>query len=701
MTAAVLEARTAPEAPEVVEDTRRFRPDIQGLRAIAVTLVVLYHAGVPGITGGYVGVDVFFVISGFLITGHLVREIDRTGRVRLGSFYARRVRRLLPAAVTVVVVTVLVARFWGPALQLRTTALDAVWTAGYALNVHLAAQGVDYLQADGPASPLQHFWSLAVEEQFYLVWPLLVLVAALVARFAGRWALTAVVGAVVASSLALSISLTGTAAPTAYFSALTRAWEFGIGALLALAVVLLARVPGALRSAATWVGLALVVGSALRFDDATPFPGSAALVPVLGTALVIAGGCGGAARGSTDVALGRRPVQWVGKVSYGWYLWHWPVLILAPAVVGMEFSWFRNVELSILALWFAVLTYLIVERPAQRSTLRTAPWLGRGALLSGAAALAAVGILVTAPAIAGNGAPAAPFGVASSDPRDLAPVLAAAARNPAVPGNLTPALDDAPRDVPVTESGCHLPFLAVQQGACEYGDPQGARTVVLFGDSHAQQWMGALDAEAKRLGWRLVSLTKAACPVADLTIASPVLKRDYTECTTWRDATIARIQDMAPDVVIVSQSDSVPGRLVSNQTWSEQTAATLEKLTQKGTRVEFLADTPYPKGDVPTCVADSLADVRACQVTRADAYHASALYTERHRMVSAAADEVGVGVVDPVSWLCSPTACPVVVGDTLVYRDDSHITNTYSTKLAPLFEPLLTGDGATRQETTG
>ena len=600
----------------------------------------------------------------------------------------------------VILVTLVVARLWGPPLQLRSTAWDAVWTAGYAVNIHFAADGVDYLTAADRPSPLQHFWSLAVEEQFYVVWPLLVLAASLLARRTRRWPVVLVVGAVVLGSLALSIMLTASSAPTAYFSAATRAWEFGLGGLVAVAAVRLQTLPRMLRAAATWLGLVLVVGSAVRFDETTPFPGSAALVPVVGTALVIAGGCGFATRGSTDALLARRPMQWIGRVSYGWYLWHWPVLILAPAVVGLEMSWVRNLELSVLALWFAVLTYVVVERPALRSALRPAVWFRRGVLLSGTAALAAGAVIVAGPTVAGDGADATPLALTTSDPAPLAKALTMAARNPAVPGNLTPALDAASRDVAVTESGCHLGFLQVEQGACEYGDPQGDRTVVLFGDSHAQQWMGGLDAEAKRRGWKVVSLTKAACPVADLTIVNPTLKRDYTECTTWREATLERIADLRPDVVLVSQSDSVPGRLVSNETWADQTAVTLDAMQQKGTRVEFLLDTPYPSGNVPSCVAEHLDDVRACQVTRDDAYHASDLYTERHEMVREAVDATGVGTVETASWLCSRDACPVIVGDQLVYRDDSHISNTYSTTLAPMLGPLLTGS-ATRQETRG
>ena len=669
---------------------RDFRLDIQGLRAIAVLLVVLYHAHVPGITGGYVGVDVFFVISGFLITAHILREVAETGRVALGAFYARRVRRLLPAALVVVLTTLVVARLWGPALQVRSTAWDALWTSGCALNVRLASEGVDYQQVSGPVSPFQHFWSLAVEEQFYLVWPLVILLTVLLARRFGRRALGAVLFVGVGGSLFLSATLTQSSAPLAYFSAQTRAWEFGVGALVALAAARMPRVPGSLRLLAAWTGLLLVVGSALVFDDSTAFPGIAALAPVLGCALVIAGGTGVAVRGGAGGLLGRRPLQLVGRVSYGWYLWHWPVLVLAALVLGQDFSWIRNVELSVLALWFAALTYVIVERPTQRGRLAPRRWLGRGVLMSTVAAGAALLVVATAPLIVGNGAFAAPLDLRTDPQSTLTAALTAASSNRAVPGNLTPTLEKANGDVPETESGCHLGFLQVDQGPCVFGDPQGSHTVVLFGDSHAQQWQGALDAAAKSKHWRLVSWTKAACPVAATTIVNPSLKRAYTECDTWRTATVARIRALKPDLVIVSQSDSVPGRTVSNDHWAAATLDTMRQLTAGGRHVEFLADTPYPRADVPTCVSEHLADVRTCQVVRAQAYHASALYTDRHRQVVATLEQARLSVVDPVGWICSGTTCPVIVGDTLVYRDDSHISNTYSTELAPLVAPLLT-----------
>ena len=682
--------------PAGVKRERVLRRDIQGLRAIAVTLVVLYHAHVPGIRAGYVGVDVFFVISGFLITGQILREVDRTGRISLASFYARRMRRLLPAAMLVVVSTVVVARLWGPVLQLRSTAIDALWTAAYSINFRLAAEGVNYQQATGPVSPLQHFWSLAVEEQFYLVWPLLIVVCVLAARWVRtRTTLGLVAVAGVALSLYICVRMTAESAPTAYFSAQTRAWEFALGALVAIGSAQLARVPAVPRAGATWVGLAMILAAAVVYDDATPFPGTAALVPVAGCALVIAGGCGATGRGSANSVLDRRPVQLVGRFSYSWYLWHWPMLVLAPAVLATDLSWIRNLELSVLALWLAGLTYAVVEHPTQRSRRSRRVWVLLGFELSGGAAAAAAVVLLLAPSIAGSGGYAAPLDLRYARTGVLAQALVRASADPNVPANLTPSLSRAAGDVPVTESGCHLNFLQVKQAPCVFGDPAGTKTVILFGDSHAQQWDGALNSQASHLHWRLVSWTKAACPVADVRIVQPTLKREYSECDTWRQQTISRINATHPALVIVSQSDTVPGLAMSNTVWADQTLATVSQLEHAGTQVLFVADTPYPKTDIPTCVAANLADVRTCQTPRQGAYGTADLYLARHQMVTATLQSAGIAVADPVDWLCSPTSCPAIVGNTLVYRDNSHMTNTYSTQLGPLlgpwFDPTLPG----------
>ncbi|MFE3599399.1 acyltransferase family protein [Streptomyces sp. NPDC059142] len=308
------------------------RLDIQGLRAVAVGLVVLSHAGVAQVSGGYIGVDVFFVISGFLITSLLLRELATTGRVSVRSFYARRALRLLPVSSLVIAVTLGGAWLFLSKARLAEYAGDALASALYAVNFRLAASGTDYLAQNGPPSPLQHFWSLAVEEQFYLVWPLLLLLTWRITR--GRRRLAAVpLGVVCLGSFAAGVLLTDSSAPWAYFASFTRAWELGAGALLALGAGRLERLPAALAAPLTWLGLGCVTLAALSYDDTTPFPGHHALLPVAGTVLVLAGGCAPAPHGAGWL-LGRRPLVWLGGLSYGWYLWHWPLLVIVPGGAG-------------------------------------------------------------------------------------------------------------------------------------------------------------------------------------------------------------------------------------------------------------------------------------------------------------------------------------------------------------------------------
>ncbi len=660
---------------------RRFRPDIQGLRAIAVTLVVLYHAGVPHITGGYVGVDVFFVISGFLITGQLVREVGKHGGISLRNFYAGRVRRLLPPAAIVVVVTVLAARLWDSIFQVKSVATDALFTTFYALNYRLAAQGVDYQNAAGPVSPLQHMWSLAVEEQFYLAWPLIIMGCVLLGRRRMRWPLlvTSCV-VVIAVSLYLSAVVTKSDPPYAYFSIHTRAWELAVGALVALAANRLSRVPAWIAASASWVGVAAVVGSAFYYTNLTPFPGTAALLPTLATALIIAAGCR-ASRGSVEALLDRRPMQGIGRVSYGWYLWHWPLLVMIPLMAGRELGWGINVEISALALWLAVLTHHLVENPSIRSRLRKPQWLVAGTGLTGATAAVAGVVVFTLPSLVGGGAPAATLNLSKADTGLVHAALVSGLQVVDAPSNLQPAVTTAGADVPASSSdGCHADYATITQGACVFGDPAGKHTLVLFGDSHAQQWLPGLDREARLKHWKVVAWTKSACPIADVKVTNKALGRDYTECYAWRSQTVAKIVKLAPDEVLVSQSDTVAGGQVSDVNWGEGTVAGLAPLTAAHLPIAYMLDTPYPNGSVPECVASHLSNVGACNIGRSNAY----LAPGRLPALAAALAAARITAVNPVDWFCTTQGCPAVVGDILVYRDGSHMTAHYSRWLAPM-----------------
>lgn len=684
--------------PEAV-GPRRFRPDIQGLRAVAVLLVVLYHANVPGITGGYVGVDVFFVISGFLITGQLMRELDQTGRIRLVRFYGKRIRRLLPPALIVIAATLVMARVWGSIFHVRDIANEALWGAFYAINYHLAAEGVDYQQASGPVSPLQHLWSLAVEEQFYLFWPLLMMacgfLGALLLRGHRRPAVAVGLLAGAALSLWASATITQSNPSEAYFGVHTRAWELALGGLVALAADRLAKMPTWVAVALGWSGLVLIVESAIGYTDETPFPGLAALLPTLGAAAVIAAG-GPLVRGGVEALLGRRPMGGIGRVSYGWYLWHWPLVILVPLAIGSELPWPYLVEISLLALWFAVLTHYLVENPALRSRLHPRSWLGAGLLGSGAVSALALALAVTLPAFVGSGDAARAVNLAKPDNAAVQRALGEGLQIVEAPSNLKPSIESATQDQPAsTKDGCHLDFLEVQQGECVYGDPGGQHTLVLYGDSHAQQWLPALDAEAKAKGWRVLGLTKAACSVADWEVYNDQLGRRYNECMDWRSQAAERIVGAKPDMVVVSQSDAVAGSS-SNAEWADATARTMAALKSRGVPAVYLLDTPMPAQDVPECLAGNLDDVGACNTSVKESRH----FGDRVQDVDRALTDVGVTTVDPSDWLCTPRGCPVVVGDMLVYRDDSHMTATFAEWLAPMTAPLFdpaAGGGAPAQ----
>ena len=699
---------------------RSYRPDIQGLRAVAVVLVVLYHCGVPGIRGGYVGVDVFFVISGFLITRHLLGEHRRTGRMSLRTFYARRIRRLLPSALAVVVVTMLVFRWWGPPLQAVPVAHDGLFSTFYAMNVHLATLGVDYQHADGPVSPLQHYWSLAVEEQFYILWPvLIILVMHLTGRFRAA-GMTVLTGAVVAGSLLTSALLTPRNAPLAYFTLQSRAWELGVGALIAVGAPALVRWlvrwsvdqpvnrpvqqpvrrPGnrfvkrlgtLVPAAMGWSGLLLIVGSGVLFTAATPFPGTAAAIPVAGAALVLISGLAGRSGGESLLAS---PVPLLlGRLSYGWYLWHWPVLVLAPAVLGRSLGWPGNCAAVLVGLGLAVVTNLLIEEPAGRTRWSSRRWFAIGGSLSAVVTVAAVGIVLLPPGGLSDTGPAQALNLSSTTSAQLARLLTDAYLSPAVPSNVTPSLQAAADDVPpTTADGCNAPFLAITVPPCVFGDPTGARTVVLFGDSHAEQWFGALESLSIARGWRLISWTKAACPLADVLLFSEQLHRPFTECPTWRSLTLNRIAALHPDVVIASGSDTLAAPGYANSLWSANTATTLSALTAAAGRVVYLADVPAPGTNVPLCLAGNFRAPRKCEFSGPSQQvpgGAGGAPSGRRAGVRAAAERLGVPVIDPTPWLCAPAGCPVVLQNVLLYRDTTHLTQSASRALAPLLARAL------------
>jgi peptidoglycan/LPS O-acetylase OafA/YrhL len=696
---------------------RTIRADIEGLRAVAVLAVVLFHAEVAGLPGGFVGVDVFFVISGFLITGMLWREVEATGTVRLGRFYAARARRLLPAGVLVLAVTAAAVAWLLPPLQARTVLGDGVAAALYVANYRFAVEGTDYLAADAPPSPFQHYWSLGVEEQFYLVWPAVLIATAWLAVRSGRRSpqprtvlAPAVVLAVLAVvSFAVSLRWTGDSPPWAFFSLPSRAWQLAAGGLVALGKAWWRRLPPALAGMAGWAGLTLIVLGCVRLDEGTAYPGDAALLPVLGAALVVAAGSAQPRWGVGSV-LALPPMQWIGRISYSWYLWHWPVLLLAPVVVGHPLGAAARLLAAGLAAALAVGTLLVVENPVRFGPLRRAP--GRSLALGGA--LTAVGVcaslvaLAAVPAPVGRGAdartpeigaggpPATPAGAGRS-PEDAAvqrltaqvqAAVAASADVQAVPANLTPSLADAPTAKPdVFVNGCVRSWLGVGQEECASGDTSSGTRVVLVGDSHAAMWTPPMEQIAAERHWRLETMAKVLCPVLDLPTSSPYLGRDYTECTQWRSQILDRLRGERPAVILLDMARRYTadyGFTVYGPAWLDSLTRTVTELRSTGARVLVLGPVPDPQSVVPTCLSEHLDSAVACAPDRAVAVDDAGIAAEQR-----ATEAAGASYANLVELFCTATRCPAVVGNQLVYRDDNHLTIDYARWLAPVIDAEL------------
>jgi len=717
-----------------------FRPDLEGLRGIAILLVLLCHIGIPGAGAGFVGVDVFFVLSGFLITGLLVAEYERDGRLNLRAFYARRARRIIPAAVLVLACTLLAAQLLLSPLDLPRIA-DDVLSAGLSVgNIHFALQATDYFAPLNP-SPVLHYWSLGVEEQFYLLWPLLLIVAGRAPR--RRVAMTGVIVLVLVGSFLLSYQLTLTSAPWAYYSLATRAWQLSAGGLLAVAAPVVGRIVGRLGAAIGWFGASLLVASLVVIQPTTAYPGLASLLPTLGAVLIIASG--GGVRSPGAIVLSGAPLRWLGRISYSLYLWHWPILVLGSVALGVGATGLDEgpvidvvpvrVALVLLAVVVASLSWRLVEEPLRRARgWHVGPLRGFG--LAGAAVLSLViasatmglaaaqnvanasedtGAADLAPAILPGGgeedagqtaitvpptkrraASSKPVSTsANPSPSSSASIAPSASPSPgrgptarnsgAIPAGLVPSLAAARNDGErLLADGCALSLGGSRPPSCVYGDPHGKITVALVGDSHAAHWFPALEVLARQRGWRLVPLTKFSCVFVDLPIWSPNLNREYTECEAWRGNVVDRLNQLRPDLVVISSNRYLPVVDERDSDPERQGAALARLIDRIPGRVAIIADTPRSGVDVPACLAAHRDAIEECTTSRA------AAFTWRHlRREREAARESGATLVDMSAAICPVDPCPPIIGTRLVYRDNHHLTATFARSLAGVLGAAL------------
>ena len=611
------------------------RLDIQGLRAIAVILVIAFHYNL-GLPLGYLGVDMFFVISGYVISLSTIRNVRSEKRFNWQYFYRRRVRRLLPGAAIVAILSSLFALFalspFGPQQKTATMLMSV---ATYSTNFALMKS--NYYALDSTSNPLLHFWSLAVEEQFYIVWPLFIL---FLARY-GKKVIFAGIAITTLLSLLFSIYLTQVAPIWAFYSLPTRAWELGFGALL----LFLPETKKKIRIL-PWLGFFGIALSSFNFNENTAFPGKNALVPVLATVFLMA---------SikywpplfNDLANSRLS-QWLGAISYPLYLWHWPALVLPSSALGRPLRFYERFLCILLTIVLAHYTSKYVEEPLRHKNFAPRT-IYKGAAITTAASLVA-GVLISftsSSIITTKGQVSYQF--------DLVQVM----EKPAVYGD-----------------GCHVNYGETKSGYCTYGDKESSSTIVLYGDSHAAQWFPTLEKLAKERGFKLVSLTKSACPAVDAKRPDQGAFKQV-HCTKWRENSIKRIAEIQPLAVITSsfQYFTPANSSISRaQWWNDGQRKLLKGLRGSTNNLIYISDTPRPLRDIPNCLASR--DSKVCDST------------ERSKVSVIP----GFDVINPNSWLCS-SYCPAIVDGTVTYRDASHISVDMALKLLPKLEAALIAKG--------
>lgn len=609
-------------------------PQIQALRAIAACLVLIYHSKI--ISGGYIGVDIFYVISGYLITGLLLRELEKTQKLDFARFYTRRAKRLLPSSLLVILITGIVGWLVLPSSMRHTFGKDLIAASAYVSNFLFALWQNDYQNLNSTPSPFIHYWSLAVEEQFYLFWPLVI-----VCLYALGKRRAVVIGTIftVVISFIFSLIATDLYPIWAFYIFPTRAWELGIGAL-----VLFTPRKWEIKPVLVLITFGALFISAAIFDETTAFPGTAALIPVVSTAILIQ------AHNSWPPFLSAisrlRVVQWLGAISYPLYLWHWPVLVIPAIALGRTLTGTEKIACLLVILILSGLTHRFVEEP-----LRNQKWGPKKTFKFVGLGTATCAVLGLAIYFSFNNSMTLSTGK-------------------------TYSLDQI-RSNPVNYSdGCHVHRGVTNSPKCQYGDPFGKKTIVLYGDSHAAQWLPALDIIGKKNHIKIVSLTKSACSSTELILP---LSSQYSvsDCQKFRDNSIARIKRLAPFAVIASnyqQLSATDGSSDALQWWLSGEAKLLLRLSGATSKTIYITDTPRPTLDIPSCL--SKGNISQCEGSvKIDPTTARGFIT-----------------INPTPWVCNEF-CPAIVDDLITYRDQSHISVAMSEHLAPRLESALKTHG--------
>ncbi|CAN2199851.1 COG1835 Predicted acyltransferases [Candidatus Nanopelagicaceae bacterium] len=612
---------------------------IQALRALAASLVVFFHANLS--PGGFIGVDIFYVISGYLITGLIIKEIELTSAFGFKSFYLRRAKRLLPASLGILSLTAVISWLVLPATVRTDLGKDIVAATIYVSNYLFAFWQNDYQNLNATPSPVIHYWSLAVEEQFYIFWPIAIYT---LWKFGKRSAVLAGVSAITILSFFFSLYLTERSPIWAFYSLPTRAWELGLGALILFIPKRILQTRSIAKTLAIWFALSLLVFASFTFSEKTPFPGTSALIPTLAATIAIA------FIASWPPILNDlsklRIVQWLGEISYPFYLWHWPILVLPSTRFGRPLTLIERALLIALTALAADLTHRFIEKPIARTNPSQKKILQLSIFGTAGCALLAGAILLSSSNI-----------ISLSNGRSVS--IAAVMEKPKV------YLDD-----------CHVNNGETLSGECTYGDKGSQRTIVLYGDSHAAQWFPALEMISKDNGLKLVSLTKSACPAPEVKKVEIGAYKN-ADCFAWRKNAIKRIAEINPDAVLLSgfQHFDFPKNYSSREVWWAQgQQIAFNHLNGLAKRLIYITDTPHPIRDIPNCLASGAGE--KCDGSEKSAAKVTGAFT----------------VLNPTSWLCGNN-CPAIVDGVVAYRDASHISVAMSEALAPKLEDFLIAQG--------
>ena len=641
------------------------RTDIQALRAIAVVAVVIAHSKLF-LQGGFVGVDMFFVISGFLITLNLCKELARTGTVSIKDFYARRILRIFPAALFTIFGTFLVSLFFLSPVQLLSNLYDGLASLFSVLNYRLAANSTNYFANSEALSPFQHFWSLCVEEQFYLFWPLLIIfsIKLFKSKFSVRAILNTVLFFVIAVSLGFSYFTTESSPSWAYFSLHTRAWELAIGALIAVNNGFFEKLNHSHSRIFSYFGLVILAVSFFLINDQTPFPSLWALLPTVGTALII---CTGNLKDTLlQKIFSSNILQYIGNISYSWYLVHWSIFVLLFYIYGKDIDPTIITAGILFSFVLAVFSYSYIEQ-----SFRLNSFLKNNIYKSYKFALVAVSILTLVFIFNINILSQADLRVTKAQVDSIETLnrkIDLGVKQQSIPLELKTKLGKIGEDkYPGCFSERATPVIE-EEMVCELGDTKSSKVAVMIGDSHAWQWTKAWSNIAKLHNYKLLTFTKSSCPMQDI-------QPNYTACVSWKKQVFERIMGIKPEIIIaggMTYGESTP------QNYSEY----LANLKKMASRVIVMQDTPYPTMNVPECLAKNIDSIQNCSFERKNAYFAN----PQRQQDKETAIQSGLRVVDPFDWFCSDKICPPIIDDVFVYFDVNHISTAYADYVTKLLD---------------